>query len=140
MTWSYRSSAPNSSDRSWIRLRIGDTSSGDALLQDEEIDAMIDAEGNRYAAAAICCETVAAKFARKVEKGVGRLRVSAQQQYEHYTTLAERLRREAGTRVAPFAGGISVSGKRTERDDSDRDDPAFRRGMHDIDAARSTST
>jgi hypothetical protein len=41
MSWTYASSNVGSSALSWVRLRIGDNTSGDQQLQDEEILAMI---------------------------------------------------------------------------------------------------
>lgn len=125
MAWNYLSTAPNSSDRSWIRLRIGDTSSGDQLLQDEEIEAHLTAEGNRYTAAALCAESVGSWFARRVDKTVGRMRIAAQQASERYFDLADRLRVELATRVTPYAGGISVSDKEADEAAGDRVRPGF---------------
>ena len=125
MSWSYLSTAPNSSDKSWIRLRVGDTSSGTQLLQDEEIDAHLEAEGNRYSAAALCAESIGAAFARRADKTVGRLSIAMSKVSERYFTLADRLRSELGMRALPYAGGISVADKEVDQDDADRVAPAF---------------
>lgn len=140
MTWTYNSSNVASSGRSWIRLRIGDTSSGNQLLQDEEIDALLSGEGNKYYAAALAAESLGASNANKVDKTVGKLRIALAKASEHYFSLAERLRREADMRVAPFAGGISQDDKDTTEDDSDRVDPAFARGAFDNEGTLESST
>lgn len=130
MTWTYDSTAPGSSGKSWIRMRIGDTSSGDQLLQDEQISAILDGEGNKYLAGAICAEMVGAWFARKVDKTVGKLRIAMQQASEHYFTLADRLRSECGTRAdGAYAGGISKDDMDTQEDDTDRVVPQFSMGQ-----------
>lgn len=132
MSWSYLSSDPGSSGKSWVRLRIGDTSSGDQLLSDEEINVFLDGEGNKYLAAAVAAETVGAQFARKVDKTVGRLRIAHGKAADAYFRTADRLRREMATRVAPYAGGISEADKDDAEDREDRVQPAFSRGMHDF--------
>ena len=132
MTWSYDSTAAPSSDKSWIRLRIGDTSSGDQLLQDEEIEAHLTGEGSKYTAAALCAESVGAYFARRADKTVGRMSIAASKASEGYFRLADRLRAELGMRVAPYAGGISIADKDTREDDSDRVSPAFTATMFEF--------
>ena len=52
--------------------------------------------------------------------------------------LSRRLRRKGISTVAPYAGGISVSDKQTQRDDTDWDQPANRLGMFDYDAVSDT--
>ena len=130
--WTYASTAPNSSDRSWIRLRIGDTNSGDQLLQDEEIDAHISAEGNRYAAAALAAESVGAWFARRADKTAGRMTIAHSRASIAYFDLASRLRTEGATRVTPYAGGIGVSDKETDEAAGDRVKPGFTARMFEF--------
>ena len=129
MAWTYNSTAPNSSDKSWIRLRVGDTSSGDQLLQDEEIEAFLTSEGNRHSAAAIAAESIGAQFARRADKTVGRMSIAMGKVSERYFQMADRLRSEIGTHVAPYAGGVGVSDKETDETDTDRVTPAFRTDM-----------
>lgn len=138
MTWSYLSGAPGTSDRSWIRLRTGDNTSGDELLQDEEIDALLTQEGNKFMAGAMAAETIGAQFARRADKAIGGLRVALSQATMSYTRLAGRLRMEGSMRVSPVAGGISISAKETEEKDTDRVAPSFTKGMTDY-PSQSTS-
>ena len=140
MTWSYNSTAPNSSDKSWVRLRVGDTTTADQLLQDEEIEAHLSAEGNRYAAAALCAESIGALFARRADKTVGRMSIAASRVSERYFQLADRMRTELGSRAAPYAGGISIADKQTDEDDSDRVAPAFTVGMLQFPGEAKSST
>lgn len=138
VTWSYLSSGPGSSDRSWVRLRIGDNSSDDQLLQNEEIDLLLESEGSKYAAAAEAARTIAAHYARRVDRTIGRLRISMQQASERYFTLADKLDDEAASGAAGsvgmsgmYAGGISIADKEAEEADTDRTLPDFYRGQFD---------
>lgn len=130
MTWTYLSSAPGSSGKSWVRMRIGDTSSGNALLTDEEIGALLDSEGNKHAAAATAAETVGASLARKADRQIGKLRIAMAQASEHYFDLATRLRNEVARRgtatASAYAGGVSVSDRETDEEDADVVQPSFR--------------
>lgn len=137
MSWSYLSTAPGSSDRSWVRLRIGDNSSGDQQLQNEEIDMLLASEGSKYAAAAAAARTIGAKFATRVDRTIGKLRISMAQASDHYFKLAETLDSEAAAGAAsegmdpPFAGGISIADKDASKADTDRPAYAFTRGQFD---------
>lgn len=128
MTWTYLSSAPGSSGKSWVRMRIGDTSSGDQLLSDEEILALIDSEGNNHAAAAVAAESIGAQFARQADKQIGKLRISLAKASEHYFTLADRLRVELSEHSGGvYVGGVSEADKLLDEQDTDAVQPAFKR-------------
>ena len=128
MAWSYDlSTAP--ADREKVRLLIGDTSSGDQLLQDEEIDWQLSQHGGILYTASACAEDVAAKFTRKPNISEGGFRVDAAAQSQAYEKLAKRLKRQASMGANPYAGGISVSDKQTQEADTDRVIPSFRRDM-----------
>lgn len=132
MAWTYDSTAPGSSDKSWVRMRIGDTSSGDQLLQDEEILAILSVEGDRTVSAAVAAESIGARFARQVDKTVGKLSISMAQASQGYFGLAKRLRSEISLSGAPYAGGISVSDKAVDTSDTDRVAPAFYTGQFEV--------
>ena len=141
MTWTYNSSAVGSSDLSTVRLLIGDNSSSDPLLQDEEINYFLSVEAGTNYAAASACEAIASSFARKVDKTVGNLSISASQKSKQYADMARSLRHRANLRAAAnvYAGGISVSDKNTVTADSDRVAPAFTMDMHDYSGALSST-
>ncbi len=132
MSFSYLDTEPESSARSYIRLLLGDTSSGKAMLSDEEIDAFLSLEGGRDIAAAAAADAIGATFARQVDKTVGKLKISIGKASESYFALGDRLRFKAASRAAPYAGGISVSDKLDAEQDTDRVKPAFSVGMHDF--------
>lgn len=139
MTWTYLSTAPGSSAKSWVRMRVGDTSSGDQLLSDEEINAMVDAEGTKEGGAALAAETLGAQFARKADKQIGKLRIGLAKASEHYFRLADRLRAELAAKSGGvYVGGVSESDKLLDEQDADVVRPAFRRGQFDNLASDST--
>jgi len=130
MAWTYNSTAPNSSDRSWIRLRIGDNSSDNQLLQDEWIDALLESEGSKHEAAAVCADSLGAKFAQKADKAIGKLRISQGKVADSFFKLADRLRTTAAlSESGAYAGGISESDRETDLDDTDAVRPAFARNQ-----------
>ena len=133
MAFTYESTAPESSARSYIRLLLGDTSSGNPMLQDEEIDAFLSLEGGRDIAASHAADAIGATFARQVDKTVGKLRISLGKASESYFALADRLRFKAGSRAAPYAGGISQDDKRDVERDTDRVRPGISVGFTDFD-------
>jgi len=108
-------------------------------VQDEEINAAIALEGNKHLAAAICAESIAAKYARKMDKRVGPLAEQHSQKYTHYTELAKRLRTEIATRVVPYCGGISQSDMQTVEADTDRTPADFAVGFQDTPGTQSSA-
>ena len=124
---------PANSDLEAVRFLIGDTDSTDALLQDAEVNWGLSQNSNIYFAASIAAETIASKFARKVDKAVGDLRQSYSQQSKQYRTLAADLKRQASLKgsILPYAGGISVSDKESVEENTDRTSPNFEIGMDD---------
>lgn len=135
MTWSYLSSEPGSSNRSWVRLKIGDNDSGTPELQDEEIELLISDEGSKERAAIAAARALGARYARRADKKIGRLSINASQIAKSFFDLANELEkglgRKAGGSDGIYAGGISISDKRTEEADSDRVAPAFAKGQFD---------
>ncbi len=123
-----------STDLNKVRRLIGDVSSTAGLFSDEEITFFIDEEANIYGAASVACESLSAKFAEGVSKTVGKLSLELQQKFDHFSDLAETFKTKSKMKggIQLFAGGLTISGKQTERSDTDRVDPSFRRDMHDF--------
>ena len=132
MSWNYNSSNLGSSDLAWVRMRVGDCTSGDQLMQDEEINAILADAGDRTLAASRACRQISATFARRVQKTVGKFSLAHQQASERYAKLSDELLLEMGLSVGPYAGGISVSDKETRADDTDRVAPHFYIGQTDV--------
>ena len=132
MTWTYNAAAVGSSARSFVRFRLGDTSSGHPLLQDEEIDGMLADLGDQYFAAARLARGIAATFLTRADKSVGKLNIKASQPAVAYERLAVQLEMEAAMRVTPYAGGISVADKEANHEDMDTVLPQFTIGQFDL--------
>ena len=144
MTWSYASSAPGSSDLSWVRLMIGDNTTADEQLQNEEIEVLISDQGSKERAAIAAARALGARYARLADKSVGRLSISASQISEHYYKLASELQktlsRLTGGANGMYAGGITRSDKDSEIADTDRVAPAFASGQFDAVSSLDGST
>jgi hypothetical protein len=130
VTATYSTALTSAKDQ--VRLLIGDTDMTDALLQDEEIVWLLDQNGSNVNATAVqACELLAAKFARLADTQVDDVRVALSQRARGYHQQAASLRaRMAVTGAGLFAGGISVSAKDAEEEDTDRVPPIFTRDMH----------
>lgn len=140
MTWSYNptllGTTHASADRTAIRFLIQDTSTGDQLVQNEEIDWALSQAPNVYEAAAMVCETIGVQYAKKAtQKSAGQLSLSWQGRGEHYKGLAKSFRALAKSPTVraftPYAGGISLADKQLQDDDTDWNKPSFGIGMHD---------
>ena len=134
--WSY-SGDPNSSPKDAVRFYVGDTISADQQANDEEVEFLLVSENNDpIRAAARIAETIAAKYARQVDKSVGGLSLSAGRRQEKYESLAAKLWARAksagGGLPVPYSGGIRVSDKTTRETDTDRVQPIFTRDMQDF--------
>lgn len=138
MTWTY-SGNPSATAKDAIRFLIGDTDTNDQLLSDEEI-AWVNSESSGsstaitalYDAAYRCCVTIASKLAREADKQIGDLQVSLSQRANNYRTQAQELKslsmREGGVPV-PYAGGITISDKDIDQENSDIFQPWFSSGQ-----------
>jgi len=125
MTWTY-GAAPATSNRDWVRLRVGDTDTTDQLLADSEVDGLLSVYTSKFKAAAACAKAIAARFSRKADTTMGQLSVSHSQKAAAYLVLAAEIEAGIGLdagRVTSIA--ISVAARDTEEDDEDRPAPAF---------------
>lgn len=96
MTWTYDGD-PNGDRKDQVRLLVGDTDTEDQLVQDEEIEFVltqyVPVDGKpAWLAGAHTADMIAARFARKADRSVGPLSISAKQQRDHYRELAADLR------------------------------------------------
>ena len=76
-------------DMDWIRLMVGDRDTNKAILEDEEIIAILNEEANKYLAAATAGELILGRSGGLIEKQVGELRLrwsnkSAESTYQKY--------------------------------------------------------
>ena len=127
MTWTY-GSAPDTSDRDWIRFRIGDVLSDDPQLSDEEIAALIVLFETNALVALEAAKRLKARYSRLVDTSVGGDESkSFSQRQAHYTDLVAELEAEAGE--SGGGGGLrvtgtSVSARTSARARTDRVQPA----------------
>lgn len=138
MTWTY-SGNPSSSATDAIRFLIGDTDTNDQLLSNEEIQWVnTQASGSATSTATLydsayrCCMYVASKLAREADKQIGDLRVSMSQKAESYRKQAAILQaqsKEYNFVPIPYAGGLSISDKEIDDDNSDSFRPWFQSGQ-----------
>ena len=126
---------PAGSNLDAVRYLTKDTSTSAAINSDEEITWLIASEANLYYAAAAAADAIAASYADDAKvnsKSVGDLSISSGDaigaRVREYRNLARSLRTRGAKRVSPFSGGISRSGKKSQRQDDDYDQPAFSRG------------
>jgi len=132
MTWTYAGD-PAASTLAAVRFLIGDTDTNDQQLQDAEINFAIAATSDKYTAAIFCAQSLAAKYSRLCDTAIESVRVSANQQYEHYRGLIGILTTQAaqnslyGGLGSPYVGGVSISEIENVREDTDRPAAAFSR-------------
>lgn len=123
---SMRGTDSDEKDRDYVRWRLGDTDEETALLDDGEIDYALSNNANRLLAAAECCRAIYANLSRVSGMEVEKIKYAKSADY--YRDLEEILRIETSSLAAmPFGGGLSISAKQTQEDDSDRVKPAFTR-------------
>jgi hypothetical protein len=138
MGWNYGGD-PSANSRDAIRFLIGDTDTNDQLLNDEEIawvnnqvtgsDSSTD---SLYTVAYRCMLTIASKFSRLADQAVGDMKVDMSQKSrgarEQAASLKLLAESEGGT-PTPYAGGITVSDKELDLDNSDLVKPYFTGGQ-----------
>lgn len=117
-----------------VRFALGDVivdPATSALLSDEEITALLTANGDSVARAAlVAAKSLVARFSRLMTMSVGDTSVSMGELAERYRDLAADLQRglaRGGGGAMPYAGGISRADKQRREQDSDRTEPAFAR-------------
>ena len=140
MTWTY-SGDPATNARDSIRFLSGDTDTNDQLLNDEEIawfnnqlSGSDTATTALYNAAYRCCLLIASKFSRLADQAVGDMRVSMSQKAKASREQADSMLLLAGREGSvptPYAGGITISDKEIDWDNSDLVRAGFRKGQFD---------
>ena len=138
MTWTY-SGDPASNARDAIRFLTGDTDTNDQLINDEEIawtnnqvTGSDTATTALYEASYRVMIAIASKFSRLADQAVGDLKVDMFQKATNAREQAALLKQQAlreGNTPTPYAGGISVSDKEIDEDNSDIVQPFFSRGQ-----------
>ena len=138
MTWTYGGD-PSASALAAIRFLTGDTDTNDQLVSDEEIAwTNNQVTGSDTATTALyevsyrVMVAIASKFSRLADQSVGDLKVDMFQKATNAREQAALLKQQAlreGNTPTPYAGGISVSDKEIDEDNSDIVQPYFSRGQ-----------
>lgn len=112
-----------------IRLLLQDNQTNRQLMQDEEIDWLQTQEANAYMVAARCCDSLIARFGAVTSKHVGDLGLTFDPKF--YKALATTLRSRGMTYQQVYAGGISITDKISQQQDTDKVVPMFFVGFGD---------
>ena len=130
---SYNSALTDNKDI--VRLLTGDTDVNDELLTDGEINYLTGQGGTVWGMAAHAANAIAIKFSRYADEQVGPLSYRFGQRAEQFRVMAVGLKSKAALFVTPTAGGILISEKNTQIDNSDRVRPGVSRGQfEDVEA------
>lgn len=97
MTWTYDGDPADPDRRDEVRWLVGDTDPEDELVTDEEVELALTRwpppdDKPPWLAGAMVADSIAAKYARKADRSIGSLSISAKQQRDHYRELAADLR------------------------------------------------
>ena len=128
---------PTVNDVAWVRAEIGDTGPTYAgygwVFTDEEIAAKIAELGSRALAAAALLKTWAQRLASQPDFQIGRFSESGRQAGAQVLNAkaAEILAQIASGSANAYAGGISVADKLANDQNTDRVQPAIKRGWMD---------
>ncbi len=130
MTKTYNSSLGKDKDK--VRFLIGDSDTGDLILQDEEIEWLLDTEHNIYMAAGEAADKAASKLRRL---GIQDLKVGETRiRYDRSLEIREkvsRLRDRGRAHQLVDAGGVFLSDRTDMEGDSSLIQPGIKRGMTD---------
>ena len=134
--WTYTGNLATS-NKDVVRFLCGDVDDGDPQVSDEEIAFALTDEGNVYAAAAVICEHLSARWAREASRSINAgaglsTSINLSERSKAYAQKAKDLRVRASTSAGMvYAGGISQSDKEANQDDTNLVPPAFFKGMFD---------
>ena len=128
--------------RNQVRLLIGDVNSTDRLFTDDEISFFVDQEANIYGAASVAAMSLQFRYSGQADKKVGDLSISLSQKSNSYRDLAKDYKAKSEDKGAPqiFMGGATISGKNTDRSNTDLVQPAFNKWQNDFPTVSSNST
>lgn len=126
-------------DRDLVRSFIGDTSTPGHMVENETIAAVLVRQPNPVRAAAVVCRMIAATYARKADKQIGKTKIDQKAIMQSFLDLAETYEAQGsveggGAVTDPMhVGGISEA-KREDLvyGDTDRIQPAFALTKDDI--------
>lgn len=127
MAWNYNSALTSKKDQ--VRFVLQDTDENRQLFQDEEIEWMLTQEMNQYMVVARLCDVLIGKARSVRAKKVGSLAITYNPEF--YLHLKGMAMAKGLSYELPYAGGISVSDKQSQQQNSDWVQPSFARGIED---------
>ena len=123
-----------------IRILIQDTGTP-PLLSDSDITDILEVESNIYYAASLCCNSLAAYFAKKTRLAVDVIKIESNQKFEHYIALAKvyenRAKQGGGAGGSTLIGsgviltGVSECEMASVESDTDRVESVFTMNLFD---------
>jgi hypothetical protein len=128
MTFTYDINDIETDTVTQLRRIIGDVVDSGHEFEDEELAFFIGNNGdNIYRAASQALDALASKYAKLVDKAVGDLRIAYSDRSKAYAARAKELYSIVPNAFVayPLAGGITISSKQTNREDTDIVQPSF---------------
>ena len=135
MTFTFDPGLPSTRDE--VRAKIGDTDSGDVLLQDETLDALLVTNSSVTETAIAAVKAILAKFARDSDKTTLGITSNLSQKSAQYRGILRDLEMEVLNCAQVDFGGASRAEIENIEADSDFIRPRFRVGQHDNPGTRS---
>lgn len=137
MAWTYDTALSTNRDK--VRFFAGDTDADAAItVTDEEIAGLLTLAGGARSAAAMLCDHLALRYSQRGQQltdDIGQS-VNYGDIAKQFSDRARLLRSQASFGAVPFAGGISVTTKQAQLDNTDRVRPAFGVATHETPGSR----
>ena len=131
MAWTYSESLATTRDK--LRLRIGDTDSGDPLLANETLDVLLADNNDDLSLTCIdAVRAIIAKLGREFDRSAAGVSGSRSQKVQHFHDLLKQLTKESRLSTGVVVGGLSASRKEAIESDGDFVRPSFTVGGDDL--------
>lgn len=131
MTFTYAADTAITTDLQKVRFLLQDTTNSTkrpSLISDEEINWAVSTEMNVYLAAALCADTLAARFRGTSSKKVGSLEL--RHDPKMWDAVAAKLRARGMSHMDPTAGGILEADRDDFWENADLLRPSFYSQLH----------
>ena len=113
-----------------IREELGNPS--EDLISSSLLERIAEESSDFYSAVARAAKIIAHKFSLEANKRMGPLSIDYHDRAKTWFSIAEEYKKLASAKAKPFAGGISLSDKKSRRSDPDRPPSSFYKGMFEI--------